>query len=197
MRITFDHHTVPVLTCTGMAGSSNDPLNLIRFRRMNSRWAITAALALAFGTVPLLAAGVSLAQKHESRHEIDQLEDEWRNATLNGDAKTLGSLLADDYMAITASGTLQSRDEALQNMRSGRLHFTSLTITDRKVRFYGATAVVTSLASIEATTPDGPVTGDYRYTHVYVRDAQGNWKIVTFEASRVRQPGPHRHNEFH
>jgi len=197
MRITFDHHTVPVLTCTGMAGSSNDPLNLIRFRRMNSRWAITAALALAFGTVPLLAAGVSLAQKHESRHEIDQLEDEWRNATLNGDAKTLGSLLADDYMAITASGTLQSRDEALQSIRSGRVRFTSLTITDRKVRFYGTTAVVTSLATIQATTPDGPVAGDYRYTHVYVRDAQGNWKIVSFEASRVRQLGPHRHNELH
>jgi ketosteroid isomerase-like protein len=158
---------------------------------------MAAALALAVSAIPLFAGGLSLAQKHESRHEIDQLEDEWRNATLNADVKTLDSLLADDYMAITAAGTLQNRDEALQNMRTGRVHFTSLTITDRKVRFYGTTAVVTSLADVQATTPDGQVTGSYRYTRVYVRNAQGAWKIVSFEASHVRNPGPHRRNEFH
>ena len=106
-------------------------------------------------------------------------------------------MLADDYMAITPAGTLQSRDEALQNLRTRRVHVTSLTITDRKVRFYGATAVVTSLATIEATNAEGPVTGDYRYTHVYVRDAHGVWKIVSVEASHVRKPGPHKRNELH
>jgi ketosteroid isomerase-like protein len=158
---------------------------------------MVAVIALAVGAIPLFAGGFSLAQKHESRHEIDQLEDEWRSAVLASDAKALDSLLAEDYMAITASGTLQSRDETLANLRSGRLHFTTLTITDRKVRFYGATAVVTSLATIEATNPEGQVTGEYRYTHVYVRDAQGNWKIVSVEASRVREPGQHQRNEFH
>ncbi len=143
-----------------------------------------------------LCAGKPLAQKHENRHEIDQLEDEWRNAILTANTKAMDSLLADDYMAITPSGTLQSRDETLESLRSGRLHFTTLNITDRKVRFYGTTAVVTSLAKIQATTPDGQVAGNYRYTRVYVRDAQGAWKIVSFEASRVREPGPHKRNEF-
>jgi ketosteroid isomerase-like protein len=154
-------------------------------------------LLFAVGPIPLSAGGLSLGQKHESRHEIDQLEDEWRTAVLAADAKVMDSLLADDYMAITPSGTLQSRDEALQSLRSGRLHFSALTITDRKVRFYGTTAVVTSLASIQAETPDGQVSGDYRYTHVYVRSAKGDWKIVSFEASHVREPGPHKRNEFH
>jgi ketosteroid isomerase-like protein len=158
---------------------------------------MAAALLLAVGASPVFAGGLSLAQKHESRHEIDQLEDEWRSAVLTSDAKIMDSLLAEDYMAITPAGTLQSRDEALQNLRSGRVHFTSLTITDRKVRFYGTTAVVTSLASIQANTPDGNVTGDYRYTRVYVRDAQGEWKVVSFEASHVREPGPHKRNELH
>jgi ketosteroid isomerase-like protein len=179
-----------------MPGSPIVALSPICFHRFTSRWALAAALTLAMGAAPLCAA-LSIAQKHESRHEIDQLEDEWRDATLNGDVKTLDSLLADDYMAITAAGTLQNRDEALQNMRSGRVHFATLTITDRKVRFYGTTAVVTSLADVQATTPDGQVTGSYRYTRVYVRDAQGAWKIVSFEASHVRAPGPHRRNEFH
>jgi ketosteroid isomerase-like protein len=180
-----------------MLGSSIDLLSPPRLRRLHFRWAVAAALAFAVGAAPLFAGGFSLAQKHEGRHEIDQLEDEWRTAVLNSDAKAMDSLLADDYMAITASGTIQTRDEALQNLRSRRVHITSLTITDRKVRFYGATAVVTSLATIDATNPEGPVTGAYRYTRVYVRNAQGVWKIVSFEASHVRKPGPHKRNEFH
>ncbi len=136
-----------------MPGSSIDVLSPIRLRRLNSRWAIATALAVVVGAAPLFAGGLSLAQKHESRHEIDQLEDEWRTAVLSGDVKTMDSLLADDYMAITAAGTLQSRDQTLANLRSGRLHFTTLTITDRKVRFYGNTAVVTSLAPLRPPTP--------------------------------------------
>lgn len=179
-----------------MLGSSIDLLSPPRSRRLHFRWAMAAALAFAVGAIPLFAGGFSLAQKHESRHEIDQLEDAWRNAVLNSDAKALDSLLADDYMAITASGTIQTRDEALQSLRSHRVHVTSLTISDRKVRFYGPTAIVTSLAVIHATNADGPVNGDYRYTRVYVRNAQGVWKIVSFEASHVRT-GPHKRNEFH
>jgi len=196
MGIPFYHHPIAVLPWTRMLGLSKDALSPIRFRRLNPGLAMAAALVFAVGAVPLFAGGFSLAQKHDSRHEIDQLEDRWRNAVLNSDAKALDSLLSDDYMAITPAGTLQSRDEALQNLRSRRVHITSLTISDRKVRFYGATAVVTSLATIDATNPEGPVTGAYRYTHVYVRDAHGVWKIVSVEASHVRT-GPHKRNEFH
>jgi ketosteroid isomerase-like protein len=179
-----------------MPGTVSAPANPIRLGRMYAGWAMAAAFLLAVGA-SANGAAMGLAQKHESRHEIDSLEDEWRSAVLTSDTKAMSSLLADDYMAITPSGTIQTRDDALESLRAGRIHFTSLTITDRKVRFYGTTAVVTSLADIEATTPEGSVTGSYRYTRVYVRDPQGTWKIVSFEASHVREPGVHKRNEFH
>jgi ketosteroid isomerase-like protein len=173
-----------------MPGSATARLSPTRRRHPQAGWAICAALALAICTIPSVA--MPLAQKHESRHDIDQLEDEWRDAMLAANTKVMDSLLAPDYMGITASGTLQSRDETLQSLSSGRIHFTLLDVSDRKVRFYGTTAVVTSLANIQATTPDGKVSGSYRYTRVYVRDANGDWKIVSFEASRIREPGEHR-----
>lgn len=126
------------------------------------------------------------AEKHESRHEIDQLEDQWRDALLKGDTATMESLLADDYMAITPFGALQNKDEALNSMRSGRWHISSLNLLDRKVRFYGTTAIVTSIAEIEGSSPEGNITGSYRYTRVYARGPEGKWKIVNFEASRIR-----------
>jgi ketosteroid isomerase-like protein len=87
---------------------------------------------------------------------------------------------------------VQNKEQALANLRSGRVHFTTLNVTDRKVRFYGTTALVTSQAEVQGTTGEGDISGSFRYTRVYVRDARGKWKIVSFEASKIREPGEPR-----
>jgi ketosteroid isomerase-like protein len=152
---------------------------------------VAMALVLALGS-SLLHAGQNKINKHEDRNEIFQLEEVWRNAMLKGDTAAMAGLLADDYIAITAAGMLQTKDEAVNNLRTHRVHVTTLDVSERKVRFYGTTALVTSVASVQGTTPDGDVSGSFRYTRVYVRDAQDKWKIVSFEASRMRQPGEQR-----
>jgi ketosteroid isomerase-like protein len=150
---------------------------------------VLSVIILAFCAVPLYATAQK-PQKHEHRHrEIDRLEETWRNAVLSSNASSIDSLLSDDYTAITANGTLQTKQDWLASLRSGRVHFTVLDVSDRKVRFYGNTAVVTSRAQVQGTDSDGGAFGSFRYTRVYVRNAQGKWKIVSFEASRIRTPG--------
>jgi ketosteroid isomerase-like protein len=159
------------------------------------RWTVLfLLLALSLGTLGAQNQQNEMrrAQRHESRHEIDQLEETWRTAILTSNTATMAALLADDYMAITASGTLQTRDQALATLGSGRIHFTSLELLDRKVRFYGKTALVTSLAEVTGTNAEGDISGSFRYTRVYVRNEMGQWKIVSFEASRIRDTGEHR-----
>jgi ketosteroid isomerase-like protein len=147
-------------------------------------WVVIFALC----AVPFCAA-LQKQQKHGNRHrQIDQLEETWRSAVLTSDASAISSLLADDYTAITSNGTLQTREDWLASLRSGQTHITTLNISDRKVRFYGDTAVVTSRAEVQGTNSEGPIEGSYRYTRVYVRNGQGKWKIVSFEASRIRKP---------
>lgn len=131
-------------------------------------------------------------ERHEVRHEIDHLEDHWRDAVLNRNVPAMDSLLASDYMAITANGTLESKDETLAKLRSGALHIRSLEMSDRKVRFYGGTALVTSRAEVTGMTPDGELKGSYRYTRVYVKDRAGVWRIVSFEASKIREGSDHK-----
>jgi ketosteroid isomerase-like protein len=163
-----------------------------RSRLTAGRVIVSALLLTTFAFPQNAPKRMPRAEKHEGRHVVDQLEENWRTAILKGDADAMKSLLADDYMGITAYGTLQSKDDTLASLRSGRLHVTTLDVSDRKVRFYGATALVNSLVEVQGVSPDGNLTGDYRYTHVYVRDAQGKWKIVSFEASRVHHPKDHR-----
>jgi ketosteroid isomerase-like protein len=129
------------------------------------------------------------AQRHEYRHEIDQLEDKWRDAMLKSNGPVLDGLLADDYTAITATGAIQTKEQTLANLRSGALQLTELNVSDRKVRIYGSTAVVTSMAELAGSRDQQDMSGRYRYTRVYVRNAGGQWKIVSFEASRILEPG--------
>jgi ketosteroid isomerase-like protein len=156
--------------------------------------AMVAALAMC-ASAAALQAGMPRAQKHESRHEIDQLEEAWRSAVMKANPAAMDKLLADDYLGITASGTLQTKEQSLANLRAGRMHFTTLDISDRKVRFYGSTALVTSIADVEGSAGDGHLSGSYRYTHVYVRDPQGLWKIVSFEASKIREAPEHNEHK--
>jgi ketosteroid isomerase-like protein len=169
-----------------MRRPSPDPWK--RLHRLHAGRAILIALAFAVGASGLMA-GVPKTQKHERRHEIDHLEEVWRDAMLKDDTAAMSGLLAEDYMAITPSGTLQTKDEALANLH--RVHFTSLEFSDRKVRFYGTTALVTSMADVQGTTPDGDISGSYRYTRVYVEGPPGVWKIVSFEASKILTPTEH------
>lgn len=170
-----------------MPGVKTNLSSRIRNRMLHALVFIPVLLAVVLaGSAPPLYAGMPRAQKHESRHEIDQLEEVWRNAVLHANTSAMDSLLADDYMAITPNGTLQTKDQALAAMRSGQVHFSSLELSDRKVRFYGTTALVTSRAEVTGTTPGGDISGSFRYTRVYVRDEQGAWKVVSFEASRIR-----------
>jgi ketosteroid isomerase-like protein len=153
-----------------------------------------SALLLGCASETALAAPQSVprAQRHEYRHEIDQMEEEWRIAMLKGNTAALENLLADDYTAITAVGAIQTKEQAVTSLRTGALQLTALSISDRKVRIYGSTAVVTSLAELTGNRNTQEMSGRYRYTRVYVRNSQGQWKIVSFEASRIQEQNEHR-----
>jgi ketosteroid isomerase-like protein len=124
-------------------------------------------------------------KRHQSRHEIDQLEEKWREAQLKGDLVALDALLADDFMAILPNGLLQNKQQTLETLRDSATRITVLELSDRKVRFYGTTAVVTSRAEVVGVASAHELNGGYRYTRVYARDSRGAWRIVNFEASRI------------
>ena len=159
------------------------------------RWSCLPAV----GLVLLLGAGVAQskpskpgmprAERHESRQEILQLEQKWKDAVIQHNLQAMDGLLADDYIGITPNGTLESKEQTLDNMKSGSISLSSIGVSDRKVRFYGQTAVVTSKAEVTGNMEGGSANGNYRYTRVYVRDPKGGWKIVSFEASRIREQG--------
>jgi ketosteroid isomerase-like protein len=127
----------------------------------------------------------ALFPHHENTHkEIEGLELDWRQAQLSNNVSEVDRLLADDYLGISANGTLETKADELTRRRSGSLHITQLDLSDIKVRIYGDTAVVTSKADLVGKNGDRDISGRYRYTRVY-SNKDGQWRIVSFEASKV------------
>ena len=158
-------------------------------RGYRNRWlAMGIAVFVMMGSAASLSA-MGRAEKHETRHQIEGLEDAWRSAVLKGNVPAIDALLAEDYMAITPTGILQSKEQALASLRAGSMHFKKIDFSDRKIRLYGTTALVTSRAEVAGNGPEGDISGSYRHTRVYVKDTRGNWRIVSFEASRIKEPG--------
>ncbi len=143
------------------------------------------AVAL-FGLVRQAPASPIPLPHHDDKlhREIEGLESQWRNAVLNNDVAVIDQLLADDYLGVTANGTLETKADAIAMRRSGNIRISELQPTDTKVRVYGNTAVVTSRVQLAGTSDDHDISGTYRYTRVYNKRS-GAWKIVSFEASRI------------
>ncbi|HEX3660697.1 MAG TPA: nuclear transport factor 2 family protein [Acidobacteriaceae bacterium] len=118
------------------------------------------------------------------RKEIDALEQQWRQAILTNNVSQMDHLLADDYIGITSNGTVETKAQDLAQRRAGTVRITQLDLSDMHIRLYGDTAVVTSKAQLQGTNGASDIGGEYRYTRVYARRL-GQWKIVSFEASRM------------
>ncbi len=142
-------------------------------------WAAAVCLMLA-GT----AWGMPRRESHNIHKEIESLEMQWRDAEVGNNVSQMDHLLADDYIGISANGTVETKTQELAQRRTGTVRIQSLDITDLKVRVFGDTAVVTSKAELTGVNGQSDISGNYRYTRVYNKRL-GHWKIVSFEASRI------------
>ncbi len=139
-----------------------------------------------------------LPRHHQSKsalQTIARLERAWLAAQLSANVSVMASMMADDYLGISPNGTLESKTETLAAFKSGAIHFTAMTTSERKIRIYGSTAVVISRAEVAGTHNGHLVSGRYRYTRVYHYDGTA-WKIVSFEASKMRKGANKFSNKF-
>lgn len=124
-------------------------------------------------------------EKRVRREQIEDLEQQWRQAQLKDDIPTMDSLLADDFLGTTASGQVVTKSQQLDRMRTHTVVISRLDLSDVKVKLIGQVAIVNSLAEIEGSADGNPLSGSFRYTRVYQRLPNGSWKITSFSATRV------------
>jgi ketosteroid isomerase-like protein len=151
-------------------------------------WLLVAAFLFPIAGV----AGVNEPHRRKDiyKDQVEQMEQAWRTAELANDIPAMDRMLADDYIGITMNGQVVTKIQQLDRARNRQLVVQKLDLDDLKVKLIGRTAVVTSLADVEGSMDGTPMHGKFRYTRVYTRMPDGEWKITNFEATPVGMPHP-------
>jgi len=126
------------------------------------------------------------AKKHDVKKQVEALEEQWRKAQLTADVTTMDKMLAEDFIGISMSGQVNTKTQQLERVKTRRLVVSKIDLSDMKVKLVGAIAIVTSQAEVEGTNESEAMHGFYRYTRIYQRLPSGEWKITSFEATRIR-----------
>jgi ketosteroid isomerase-like protein len=165
------------------------------------RTALSIAYCLLLAAASLTAK-VTLAQRPQPEHghkaakqQISELEDQWKTATLTGDASLMDKLLSDDYVGISWTGQVNTKQMQLDRTRNRSVVISRLDFSDVKIKLLGrSAAIVTSLADVEGTNEGSHIDGEFRYTRVYQRLPNSQWKITNFEATRIPDPNRREHH---
>jgi hypothetical protein len=151
-------------------------------------WAGVLVLALQPATAQMCnMAGKEKGKKGGSVEEqIKSLSDQGREAALKGDASFLETNTTEDYTAVGNMGNIMSKPDAIQMRKSGDVKYSSIDVSDQKVRVYGNTAVLTATADLKGTVKDKDISGKYRIGQVWVKQG-GKWKIAHMQSTKVQE----------
>lgn len=121
----------------------------------------------------------------DDEQEIMQLFEAGDRALIAADVAELSRIFADDYLQYDESGESHTKEDVINNLKTGALRYLSMTSTGRRVRILSD-----DVAIVHGSEDDDVEQGGQRFPVQYVyMDAvvkrDGRWQIV---ASQLAKP---------
>jgi ketosteroid isomerase-like protein len=142
----------------------------------------TAAFTVASLLVLATLCGVAAAQSVED--QIKKLETDRAAAVVRADTAVLDRETSDEYILTGITGQVSDKAQMLAGFKSGTNKLTVDDLSDMKVHVYGDAAVVTGKMDVKGVMGGKDVTGQARFTRVYVKKA-GHWQSVALQQTRI------------
>jgi ketosteroid isomerase-like protein len=120
----------------------------------------------------------------EIREQVRELGRRWAQAQEDGDADELDSLLIDDFMLVGPLGFVLTKQQWLDQYRSGVLENRSVEWDEVDVRGYGDVAVALGRQRQQAEYRGQPASGRFRVTQIAVREGD-RWALAGLHFSPI------------
>jgi uncharacterized protein (TIGR02246 family) len=129
------------------------------------------------------------AAAHEpltDEQQILALHEAGDRALMTANLAVLAEIFADDYVQYNDAGQAFTKQDVLENFRSGAIRYPSIVSTGRKIRVLGETAVVHGSENDEVEA--GGQRFHIRYVYLDVlQKRDGKWKLVASQLARLRE----------
>jgi ketosteroid isomerase-like protein len=134
----------------------------------------------------LLTAGLVIAPKSDTAHELVNAEQKFCDALQQADWKAVEQIYADDLIFTNAEGGVSHKSDEVRSVRSGDLKLESIEMSDVKVQDLGGVAVVTGKLIEKGRYKTEDLGGAYRFTDVWVKRS-GRWQLVAGQETLFTQ----------
>ena len=118
--------------------------------------------------------------------ELIKMETAWGDAGAKRDAASIDRMLADDFMSTGSDGSVMTKAQNLETVKSHKEEISSSVSDEWKVRVYGGAAVVLGRYTYKMQLEGKEVTVHERFTDTWVKRA-GRWQCVAGHNSIVVQ----------
>lgn len=165
---------VLLIACGAPAGNNTSVANTNNSANSNKPTAANTATAS--------AADIAAAEA-----AVRKLMDDGAAALAKNDADAMDKIYNDNYMLVNIDGSVQTKAERLASLRSGNAKYTAFTYSEPNIRVKpdGTSAIVITKLTMKGTFNGKVTDGDYRVTQVYGKMADGSWKQITAQATKI------------
>ncbi len=122
-------------------------------------------------------------QNRNDEQQILALHEAGDRALMTADLAELSRIFADDYVQYNEAGEAFTKQDELNNFRTGAIRYPSIVSTSRKIRIFGDTAVVHGSESDKVEVNGKRSSVHYVYLDV-LRKRDGEWKLVASQLAR-------------
>jgi uncharacterized protein (TIGR02246 family) len=123
-------------------------------------------------------------QEQTDEQQILALHEAGDRALMNADLAVLARIFADDYLQCNEAGKVFTKQDVLNNFRTGAIRYPSIVSTGRDIRVFGDTAVVHGSESDEVEANGKRSAVRYVYLDV-LRKSDGEWRLVASQLART------------
>ncbi len=115
--------------------------------------------------------------------ELRALEARLDQARVAGDMSVFEAVLGPGFRTTSPVGAIADRDQSLKDFATRTMNVTRSESKDIVVRPFGNVAIITGVADMDVSVRGLGVSGEYAYTHVYMKSEAG-WQVVAAHSSR-------------
>jgi len=147
---------------------------------------VLGALFLAFSASATAQNPAATKGTNAEQEILDLSRTKWRWMA-DRQVDSLAALFDDQAMFVHMGGSW-GKDQEIEIIRSGRIHYKHAEIFEASVRFIGATAILLNRIRLDAVVGGNEVTNPFMVTEVYVQE-NGTWKLGSLSFTRLMTPG--------
>lgn len=137
------------------------------------------------GLAIVMVACMQKSNLENDKKQVELLHENRRKSTVDGDWKTVSSMMADDLTFTHANAVVETKAQFIDALKTNRLQYKKLEDEQTQVRIQENTGAVSGICHIIVDASGSLIDLRVKFTEIWVKEGD-NWKMLLWHATEVK-----------